>query len=199
MKEKLKKLFLALLGIGFVAYLLVTAAMDLTNTKDIRTIHGDGAVQLLKVEHAINGLIPIGNDYYYFVMDGSTNDACIVKASPRWYKKNFDQTTGNALQPAGIEITSLAKRETDFDIREELASRMAQIEGVRYITEPGYALNLNYKVEAIIKLALLAVLAVAVVWGMVIVKRRRPVGKTEGRVYAVLAMVFLVLLLKVIL
>ncbi|MBP3204240.1 MAG: hypothetical protein J6M66_02310 [Lachnospiraceae bacterium] len=198
MKEILRKLLLALLGIGFIAYLLVTAIGDLTNTKDVHSIRADGAVQLLQVEHSINGLIPVGKDHYYFAMNETTNEACVVKASPKWYKKNFDETTGYALNTGGVVITALSKRETDFEIRDELISRASQVDGVQYITAPGYAMELDYKVRAFEKLALLVVFCVVVAWGVVIVKRGKPVGDKAGKVYLVFAIVLLILILKVI-
>lgn len=75
MKKKLGNVFLLLLFVGLLAYLLVSAVLDLTNKKDIHTVQIETACKVLELEHSINGLIPIGTDHYYIGIEEDTMDA----------------------------------------------------------------------------------------------------------------------------
>ncbi len=197
MKEILKKLFLILLAVFFIGYLLVTAVLDLTNKKDIHTINADGAVEILEVEHSINGLIPVGKDHYYLGIDEETMDACYIKASKGWYKKNFDET-GHAKISGGLDITSLSKEVSDFDVEQELINRSYAYEGVNYIISPDHCLVLSYKIDAIMKLALLAFSVVLVVTGYILFKDDKTMSRISAKIFLVAMIADLVLLLRVI-
>ena len=199
MREKLKKIFLFCMALLFFGYLLFSGIHDLTDKENLYTIRLDGAIPILEVEHSINGLIPVGKDHYYFGMEDETYDACIFKASPRWYKKHFDEETGMAYGTEGVTITALEKRAGKYDLQKELSARAAQMEGVNYITSPGYALELDYKVNAVCKLALLVLFVGLALVGVIFVKNSGSMNKIAGRIYGVVWLLWAVLLLKVLL
>lgn len=153
MKDKLKNVFLILLVVAFMSFLLISSILDLTNKKDFHTVHADGALEILSVEHAINGLIPVGTDHYYFVLDEKTLDAYLVKAPKNWLKKNFKEN-GRSENVNGVEISGLAKKVSDFQTSRELASRAVSIEDVTYPMGVECCLDLTYKEKAIKKLVL---------------------------------------------
>ena len=197
MKENLKKIFFVFLCLMFVGYLLVTGVSDLINTKDIHTVNIDGCTELLEIEHTINGLIPIGKEHYYFAYDYEGNSACIIKAQKSWYKKNFDES-GKANADNGLTVTVLAKKISDLDISREIYSRISAVENVNYSVDPGYALDIDYMLNAIEKLVLLLVGLVLAVLVYVVSKRSKEDNNVLGKIVAVLAIVFLFLVLKVI-
>ena len=198
MKDTVKKVLGAVLVLMVVVYLLVTAIMDLTNKEDIRTINIDECFEILEVEHSINGLIPVGKDHYYLGVDDDTYDAVIITASAGWYSKNFDEN-GTAVQDGGITVTSLAKRVSDYKVRDELVARASQLESLNYIVPPQNTLVLNYKVSAILKLSLIILAGVLVAAGAVITKREDLSKGVAGKLLIVGVVVFLILLLIVIL
>lgn len=79
MKEKLSNAFLIIIFAAAIGYLMVTAVLDLTNKKDLKTVSVDRASEILEVEHSINGLIPIGKDHYYIGVSPNSNDALLQK------------------------------------------------------------------------------------------------------------------------
>lgn len=198
MRPGFKKFLAVLLVVFFVGYLAVTGIADLANTKDVQTVTIDECVSFLDIEHSINGLIPVGTDHYYLGVNDETMEACVVKASKKWYKKNFD-TDGHALMEDGLTVTALCKKAGDFDVENELASRAAGLDGLNLVTAPGYSLELDYKFNAICKLILLVAAAVLAGVGYMFYKKPDKVSKTVGKIYGVTILVFLVLLLKVIL
>lgn len=197
MKEILKKIFLVILCLMFVGYLLVTAIMDLTNRNDIYTLKVDGAVEILELEHSINGLIPVGTDHFYLGIEDGTGKACIIKASKNWYKKNFDEN-GYALSPEGLTVTSLAKKAGKYDVERELKSRAAQFDSLDFIIDPSYALDLSYKLNAILKLVLLALSGVIIWFGIRIAKAKDTVSKPVVWTFTGILIIYLITLLIVI-
>jgi hypothetical protein len=199
MKEKLKKIFAILLCLMFVGYLLCTGVYDLINTKDMRTVNVDECAEALVIEHSINGLIPVGKDHYYLGIDDDTSSAFIIKASNSWYKKNFNAEY-QSLTPGGLNITTLSKRIGDYKVRDELASRVSYLSesNVTFSASPEYCLDMDYKTKAIGKLALLGLGAILAILIIVISKKKEEVGKPVGIIVLIVAVAFLVLLLKVI-
>lgn len=197
MRPGFKKFLAILLGIMFIGYLLVTGIADLINKKEVITVRIDECVSLLDIEHSINGLIPVGTDHYYLGVNNETLEACIIKASKRWYAKNFDDKS-RAVLADGLTVTSLSKKAGDFEVEKELASRASQLEGLNLVTAPGYSLELDYRFNAICKLVLLAAAAILVIVGYRFYKTPEKVSKTVGKIYVVIILIFLILLLKVI-
>lgn len=196
MKGNGKKIFAAILVVFFVGYLLVTGIGDLINKKDIQSIRIDECVEILTIEHSINGLIPVGKDHYYIGIDDELNVAAFIKASKGWYGRNFD-SEGRALKKSGLNLTCLAKKPRDFDVEKELAARAEELEGIEMITPQGYSLEINYKIDAISKLVLLGAAVILVIGGIKISKSDGGIKGATGKIYLVVCIVFLVLLLKV--
>lgn len=164
MKKKLSSVFGILVLVGIFMYLLITAILDLTNKKDLHTINLAGAFEILEVEHAINGLIPIGTDHYYIGIEEGSNDAYIIKASKRWFRNNFDSDY-LAKDAGGVQITALAGKVHDGKIYRELQSRAEKIEELRlnYPLGTEYCLNKGYKVNAIMKLFIVSFVILTII------------------------------------
>lgn len=198
MKEKAKNIFLIFLCLMFIGYLLGTGIYDLVNTKDLHSVNIDGCVEILEIEHSINGLIPVGTDHYYLGFDEDGNSAFLIKASKRWYSKNFNEQ-GDSNTPGGLDITALAKKVSDFDVREELLSRVSQLEGsgVDFPVSPEYSLEIDYKIRAMEKLALLVLGGIIAFIVFKISRSDTEVSGTVKKITLVVSIVFLILLLKV--
>ena len=196
MKEKAKNIFLLLLVLMFIGYLLVTAILDLTNRKDLYSVHGDRGMEIMEVEHAINGLIPVGKEHFYLLMDSATGQACIVNGSASWFRKNFG-ADGRALDPAGVNVTSLAKK-GDFEVSEELINRVSGMEGLQFVVMPDYQLKMNYKQIAIEKLLVLALAAILVFVGLRFAKSQTEIPLLSRRLFLVAVILFLIFFLRVV-
>ena len=197
MKKKLSSVFGILVLVGLFMYFLVTAIMDLTNKKDLHTINLAGAFEILEVEHAINGLIPIGTDHYYIGIEEGTYDAYIIKASKRWFKNNFDSDY-LAKDADGIQITALAGGVRSFDVSRELQSRTAQIEELNYPLGTEYCLNMGYKVNAFMKLFMVAFVIVTII-SIVFIKpesKINPVFSKGWIVALIVSVIFMVICIR---
>ena len=197
MKKKLSSVFGILVLVGLFMYFLVTAIMDLTNKKDLHTINLAGAFEILEVEHAINGLIPIGTDHYYIGIEEGTYDAYIIKASKRWFKNNFDSDY-LAKDADGIQITALAGGVRSFDVSRELQSRTAQIEELNYPLGTEYCLNMGYKVNAFMKLFIVAFVIVTII-SIVFIKpesKINPVFSKGWIVALIVSVIFMVICIR---
>ncbi len=62
----------------------------------------DYAVLLHETKHTLYGIIPLGSDYYYLVLDETANNYCVVRAGKSWYEKNFDRS-GKAVHTVKIK------------------------------------------------------------------------------------------------
>ena len=80
MKKKIGNIVLILFIVVMMLYLLISAVMELTAKDEKYDIRVYMAAEALELEHSINGLIPIGTDYYYVAIEEKTDDAYIVKA-----------------------------------------------------------------------------------------------------------------------
>lgn len=167
MKNIIGNIVLYILGVGILIYLLLTSIMDLTNKKDLHTVTLDEAFEVLQLEHSINGLIPIGTDYYYVGINKDTYDAYLIKSSKKWLSNNFGSGY-KALDSNGVQITGLAKEITDYQTSRALGARLIQLEGVNYPLGALYCLNLEYKLTAILKLIDVALLITMVITGVYI-------------------------------
>lgn len=155
MKKKSRNIFVILLLVFLFVYFLITAILDLTNKKDLHTINLAGAFEILEVEHSIYGLIPVGKEHYYIGIEEDSYNAYIIKASKIWFKNHFDSDY-MAKDAGGIRITALAGDVQDYKISEELQSRAEKIEELNYPLGTEHCLNMAYKVNAIMKLIVVA-------------------------------------------
>ena len=197
MREGFKKFLAIFLVVIFVGYMLFTGIGDLINRKDIYTVNIDECVEALSIEHSINGLIPVGTDHYYIGIDDETGEGCYIKASKRWYGKNFD-SNAMAVESGGLNITCLAKKASDYDVEKELVSRAQQLDTVEFVVPPSYSLELNYKFNAICKLVLLLSAVLLALGGIWMSRTDKEISNLLKKGYLVVCLVFLVLLLKVI-
>lgn len=175
MKEKLSNAFLIIIFAAAIGYLMVTAVLDLTNKKDLKTVSVDRASEILEVEHSINGLIPIGKDHYYIGVSPNSNDAYIIKAPKSWYKKNFNSDM-MSVNSDGVSVKALVREMPDFKVRNEINSRVSQIDGFKYpITTENY-LDFSYKNIAILKIVIVALVVLLCISGVYIFKIRKDAG-----------------------
>lgn len=164
MKNRFLKAVVIIITIAsFVGVFFVMSIMDLVNTKDVHETTITDAGRLLVVENSINGIIPNGKDYYYVGIDGSTGDIYTIHAGKKWLDDNF--TIDGIAKGGGLYIKGLSKSVSDFEVRNEIADRVAQMSqetGCNLALTRGYVLELNYVVDAIIRLIGGVVLTVAV-------------------------------------
>ena len=196
LRDGFKKFLAVFLVVIFVGYMLFSGIGDLINKKDVYTVNINECVEALSIEHSITGLIPVGTDHYYLGVDDETGQGCFIKASKSWYSKNFD-ANGAAIEPGGLNITSLAKKPDSFEVEKELVSRAEQIASVEFSVPPSYSLDLAYKFNAICKLVML-VLAILLVLGFLWMSRTdKEIKGWIKKGYFVVCIIFLVLLLRV--
>lgn len=176
MKGKIGKIFAIVIFSGFLLYQLVSGIADLTNRKDLHTVRLAAAVEILQVEHSINGLIPIGTDYYYIGIEVDSEDAYLIHASRNWLKKNFGS---DRMSPRtdGVKITALAKKISDYKVADELYARAAQIEGAEYPLGTGYCLEVSYRLMAFLKLALFVLSLGLLLSGVYLVRKKDTINK----------------------
>ena len=163
MKNRVLKIILGIiLAACFVGGFFVMSIIDLTNKKDVYDVEITEAYDFLAIEHSMNGIIPIGTDYYYLCLT-ENDDAYIIKESKNWLSNNFDE---QGVPNGGVyNLHGLAKRESDYDVSKELASRMVQVED--YCTpalDYGIVVNPKYVRNSIVRIVtgiLLVIEAVA--------------------------------------
>ena len=131
MKEKARNGILILFGVGVLVYLFATAMIALTDRQNVHTVTIHEACGVLELEHSINGLIPIGTDYYYLGVDDETGYGYLIKGSKKWLEKNFDENY-QSLQPGGVQIKGLVKTITEYKLERELTDRLSQLDGLQY-------------------------------------------------------------------
>ena len=143
MKEKARNGILILLGVGVLVYLFATAMIALTDRQNVHTVTIHEACGVLELEHSINGLIPIGTDYYYLGVDDETGHGYLIKGSKKWLEKNFDENY-QSLQPGGVQIKGLVKTITEYKLERELTDRLSQLDGLQYPYGVLGCMDLNY-------------------------------------------------------
>lgn len=171
MKKFGKVIAILFLTVILLYFFLISPILDLTNKKDLHTINLAGAFEILEVEHAINGLIPVGKDYYYIGIENETYDAYIIKASKKWLENNFDADY-MAKDADGLRITALADKVHDSSISWELQSRAKSIEGLNYPLGIEYCLNMEYKTGAILKLIVVGLFVILIIAEIPAVKHK---------------------------
>lgn len=188
---------LILLLVGLQIYLLATSVMDLTNKKDLHTVTLDGAFKVLELKHSINGLIPIGTDYYYLGINGDTYDAYLIKASQKWLNNKFG-SDHIALDVNGVQITGLAKEVSDYQASREIEKQLSRLEGVNYPLGKLYCLNLEYRLTAVLKLIDFALILASVIMGVYISGNKGDVKPIYGKLWIAVMVIALVLLIGII-
>lgn len=154
MKSKFTKtICMVILIASYVGVFFVMSIMDLTNTKDVREATIDVAGELLIVENSVNGIIPIGKDYYYIGVDADEGSIYTIHAGKNWLEQNFDED-GFAVGD-GVTMKGLCKRASKYNVEKELADRVSQVaseSGWTLAIVPGYVIESNYVQDAVVKL-----------------------------------------------
>lgn len=197
MKKKLGKVLLVILFAAVLLWMPVSAVMDLMNKKDLHTVRLDGAFEVLELEHSINGLIPIGTDYYYIGVEEESGDAYIIKASKKWLKNNFG-SDHMSIAPEGVEVTALAKKVSDYKTSDELTSRASQADGLNYPLGTKYCLDIGYKMDAALKLVVFTLFVFLIGTGIYIFKNKGDVSPALAKCWVVVMIITVLLFIGVI-
>lgn len=59
------------------------------------------------IEHLLNGVLPIGNEYYYRVYSDDLGSMMIIRAGKDWYDRNFTDYQSN--NPDGVLVTGYVR------------------------------------------------------------------------------------------
>lgn len=199
MKEKSKagNVLLVIFGSFLLIWLLYTSVSDLTNKEDVKTITLSEACTLMEMRHMLNGIIPIGSEYYYIAIEKDTNNAYILKASKHWLKGKFDDDYCS-IDPQGVEITALCKRIYSSKTRSGISKRINLVEDVNFPYGTENCLYIQYKTTAILRLVLFFLTIFLIVFGIFFVKKRGEVSKYLGGIFSILVLVWCVMLIGVI-
>ena len=188
------KIFLgAIFVLALVIHLLIMPIVNLTDKENTHTVTINGAGELIVVEHSINGLIPMGKDYYYIGINEENAEAYTIKAPKKWLEKNFN-SEHTALTAGGLEITALAKK-LDYKVEQEVYSTLTSVVGITYPISASYYLDTGYVANCITRLALFAVLLFLVISFLVILKKGTP--SVFSKILAIIALVWLIVMLIV--
>lgn len=193
MKTVLRIIVGAILAIALVVYILVIPIVNLTDKDNTHTVRIDGAAELIEVDHSINGLIPMGTEYFYVGINEENLEAYVIKASKKWLEKNFD-SEGISLAAGGLEITGLAKK-IDYDVEREIYSFLTSVEEVTYPLTASKFLDTSYMTDIIAKLVLFAVLVFLVTAFLIILKKGG--SPVFSKILGVLALVWMIVLLVI--
>jgi len=170
---------------AFIGVFFVTSILDLVNVKDVLEGRVHAAGELLVVENSINGIIPTGKDYYYLAMDEETGTVYTIHAEKSWLSKNFNAEGLSAAD--GVKIKGLAKKAGDFEVEQELATRVRQFalnvgdSQVNLAFTPGWVLELHYVRDAVMKLIAGTVLLATGIIGAVFSKRKEEFPAWVGK------------------
>lgn len=168
----LKKFLIIVLIASYVGVFFVMSIMDLMNTKDVHEVNINLAGELLAVENSINGIIPIGKDYYYVGMDKTKGAIYAIHAGKHWLEDNFD--VNGIAHGNSITVKGLSKRARDFKVEKEIANRVYQVadeSNGNLAIEPGRVIEVNYVRDAVLKIiAGMLILAVGII--ILIFKKR---------------------------
>lgn len=102
MKKTISLIIVALVFAGWTLYNLITGIAglsksgmsQLTRSPETGTrceVTVDIAMEVYEIEHRLNGLIPTGSEHFYFAASEDEFVPLLIKASPSWFEKNFDE------------------------------------------------------------------------------------------------------------
>lgn len=196
MKNKIGNILSILTGIVMFVYLVQSSITDLTNKEDLHTVTIDAAAEVLQLEHSINGIIPIGTDYYYVGINEESYDAYLIMGPKKWLNKNFD-SDNLALDPNGVQITGLSKKVSDNKVARELETRLSQLEGLNYPLGELYCVNMQYQFISIIKLIAAALLLFLAITGAYIVPNKDNIKQLYINMWTTSLFIFMALLIVI--
>lgn len=136
-----------------------------------RRTHVSGKVifasKVCEYSHTLNGLIPLGTEHYYLVLDENGEDYCLVRAKESWYETYFDSngfpSQGEEIEIYGIVTAVAPGLKSTFDkFNAENAEAGIEINPEKYVDMMGYSLAW----ESIITGILFVAGVLVVVWQM---------------------------------
>lgn len=193
-KKILRVVLVAIVIILTVGYLTVTAVQDLTNKKDLHTVNLVFGTELLELEHSINGLIPIGTDYYYLGID-ENYEAYTIHAGKNWAEENFSDFDPDAEDYKVIPFTGLVKKISDYDVSKEIQSTAEELEDITFPLGATQCLELTYIKDAWMKLLSGILLLILSVVGFVVHKLEMQVPKAATVIYGIFLTLDMILLI----
>ena len=101
------------------------------------------ATEIYTVDHKINGIIPMGTEHYYFVMSEDGSSPMLIKASRKWFDKNF-KADGTAKQPLIVKGEIKTHDPRNFDQLSEVNKKLRQIDKNVSVSQLVY-MNSMYK------------------------------------------------------
>lgn len=195
-KKILQTILVAFVVIFIFGYLIVTAVLDLTNKEDVRTMNFIYATEFLELEHSINGLIPIGTDYYYLGFDEDYN-AYTIHAGKHWAEDNFSDFDPDAEVYSAIAVRGLFKKVSDFDLSRELESMEAELqaEDIYFPSGALQCLEVTYIRDAWLRILAGVLFLALVITGVGAHKLQIQVPKFVSVIYGIVLLIDLVLLM----
>lgn len=184
MKKTVALIIVAILFAGWTFYNLITGIAGLSKS-GISQLSGSAdagtrceissvylAMEVYEIEHRINGLIPTGSEHFYFAVAEGGTVPFLIKASPSWYKDNFDE---NGLAKDTVTLMcEVGKFDSDSGHKlGELNQNLSEL-GESVSTEK--YLNANYRTMYIFRIAAGASSLVAVAAVIMLLK----LGKKSG-------------------
>ena len=171
MKKKENSKLLTALGlillVAFIGFYVVTAVLDLIGSFKIKDLGSDfnksdfkkgdyvsaeahyGSSLILTMKHSVN-FIPTGKEYYYLILNDSTDTAIYVRAN----KKFGDQFT-DGINYDGVKLSGKV-RYMKSKVRNELSSQISELKsagmGVPIITSDVLYIDAVTKTQAILRL-----------------------------------------------
>lgn len=160
MKKTFALIIVAVVFAGWTLYNLITGIAGLSKS-GISQLSGspeagtrcevtvDFAVKVYEIEHRLNGFIPTGSEYFYFAASEDGSVPLLIKASPSWYDKNFDED-GLAEDTVTL-MCEVGKFDSDSrfkigELNRDLSSLDESVSTERY-------LNANYRTMYILRIA----------------------------------------------
>ncbi len=120
--KKLQVVLYAMVIVGLTLFLLISGVNELVDSSKKEDTKIDYASQCINIEHSINGLIPIGTDYYYYAYN-EEDRLFIIRADKKWLSKNFN-AEGEAIVD-GYTIKTY-KKTLDSDVSREVANSLVE-------------------------------------------------------------------------
>lgn len=109
----------------------------------------DIAMEVYEIEHRINGLMPAGSEHFYFAVSGDEFVPLLIKTSPSWFEKNFDE---NGLAEETVTVMCEVG-DFDSDSRHKLSELNKQLSEFGGSISTEKYLNADYRTMYIFRIA----------------------------------------------
>ncbi|MBR6365338.1 MAG: hypothetical protein IKS10_04465 [Lachnospiraceae bacterium] len=125
MKEKLCVAFLGLLLGAVIVITGINAYTLLGNSSRKQELTLVGATGAFDYSHKLEGFIPLGTDHYWLGLDQTTGKIYYIRASQKWFDKNFPN--GEPKDADGVKITGVQCKVTDHELRDAMDQHMKDL------------------------------------------------------------------------